>query len=167
MFAAKDRPRQDAAASSRPVTLAAPARISSKLRQDSQMRPFPLAVASSLAKESVFSTLRSGPTGAGCTCSPRNTGRNPNRMNTYEKCAANPCRMRTSRMIGLKVSCNEHLRKSRGGASVIVTQRRDQPRRARAKAACSAMLASSSKADSVRMLHEPAGSNNQHTGRLP
>lgn len=40
MFAAKDRPLPDAAVSSRPVTFAAPARIGSQLRQDSQTPPF-------------------------------------------------------------------------------------------------------------------------------
>jgi hypothetical protein len=47
MFAAKDRPPEDAAVSSRPGALAAPARINSNLRQESQMPPF------------VFSKLRS------------------------------------------------------------------------------------------------------------
>src|SRR5579862_2548634 len=45
MFAAKDRTPQDPAVSSRPITLAAPARISSKLRQESQTPPFLLAAA--------------------------------------------------------------------------------------------------------------------------
>jgi hypothetical protein len=40
MFAAKDRPPQDAAESSRPVTVAAPARINRNLCQESQMSPF-------------------------------------------------------------------------------------------------------------------------------
>jgi hypothetical protein len=40
MFAAKDRLQHNAAASSRPVTLAAPARISDNLRRESQNRPF-------------------------------------------------------------------------------------------------------------------------------
>lgn len=40
MCAAKDRPPRDAAASCRPVTFAAPARINSNLRQESQIRPF-------------------------------------------------------------------------------------------------------------------------------
>src|ERR1700723_1983078 len=39
MFAAKDRPPQDAAFSSRAFTLAAPAPISSNLRQESQVPP--------------------------------------------------------------------------------------------------------------------------------
>ena len=57
---------------------------------------------------------------------PRNgpAGGNLRRMNTYAKRAANPCRMRTSKIIGLKVSCNEHLQKSGGGGGLIVTQRR-------------------------------------------
>jgi hypothetical protein len=46
--------------------------------------------------------------GVGCTCSPRN------RMNSYAEGAANPCGMRTSKIIGLKVSCNQHLQKSGG-----------------------------------------------------
>ncbi len=37
------------------------------------------------------------------------TGNNLSRMNTYAKCAANPCGMNTSKIIGLKVSYNEHL----------------------------------------------------------
>src|SRR5579862_2055987 len=40
MFAAKDRTPQDAAACSRPITLAAPAPISSKPRHESQTRSF-------------------------------------------------------------------------------------------------------------------------------
>jgi len=35
-------------------------------------------------------------------------------MNTYAKCAANPRGMRTSKIIGLKVSWNEHLQKTGG-----------------------------------------------------
>jgi hypothetical protein len=40
--------------------------------------------------------------------------RNLSEMNTYAKCAANPCGMRTSKIIGLKVSCNEHFQKNGG-----------------------------------------------------
>jgi hypothetical protein len=43
------------------------------------------------------------------------TGSNPSKMNTYAKCAANPCGMRTYKIIGLKVSWNEHLQKTGGG----------------------------------------------------
>jgi hypothetical protein len=42
-------------------------------------------------------------------------------MNTYAKFAANPRRMHTSKIIGLKVSCNEHLQKNRGRGGLIVT----------------------------------------------
>jgi hypothetical protein len=81
--------------------------------------------------------------GAGCTCSPRNRDpgctcsprkirmwallgvhegirRNPSRMNTYAKCAANPCGMRTSKIIGLKVSRNEHLQKVGEGRELLL-----------------------------------------------
>jgi len=44
-------------------------------------------------------------TGIGSTCSPRKN------MNTYAKCAANPRGMLTSKIIGLKASCNEHLQR--------------------------------------------------------
>jgi hypothetical protein len=44
-------------------------------------------------------------------------------MNTYAKCATNPCGMRTSKIVGLKVSCNEHLQKNGGRGGLIVTQR--------------------------------------------
>jgi hypothetical protein len=60
-----------------------------------------------------------------------NTRRNPNKMNTYAKCAANPCGMRTCKIIGLKVSYNEHLQKSGGRAEHIVTQRPPTTRPAR------------------------------------
>jgi hypothetical protein len=40
MFVAKNYSAQDAAVSSRPVTLASPAPINSKLRQESQAQPF-------------------------------------------------------------------------------------------------------------------------------
>jgi hypothetical protein len=40
-------------------------------------------------------------------------------MNTYAKCAANPCGMRTSKIIELKASCNEHLQKN-GGEGVLL-----------------------------------------------
>ena len=53
---------------------------------------------------------------------PGQTGNNSSGMNTYAKCAANPCRMRTSKIIGLKVPCNEHLQKMGGEGSLIVTQ---------------------------------------------
>jgi len=70
MFAAKDRPQQDPAVSSRVPTIVAPAQISSDLRQKSQMPLCPLAVVSPLAaarslrrseppaKARVFSRLR-------------------------------------------------------------------------------------------------------------
>ena len=41
-------------------------------------------------------------------------------MNTYANYATNPRRMRTSKMIGLKVSCNEHLQKSPGGERLLL-----------------------------------------------
>ncbi len=52
-------------------------------------------------------------TSLGCTCSPRN------KMDTYARRAANPCRMRTSKIIGLKASCNEHLQKRGEGVGVM------------------------------------------------
>ena len=48
------------------------------------------------------------------------TGRNLSRMNTYAKCAANPCGMRTSKIIGLKASCNEHLQKMGVGKVLLL-----------------------------------------------
>jgi hypothetical protein len=51
------------------------------------------------------------------------TGSNPSKMNTYAKCAANPRGMHTSKIVGLKVPCNEHLQKNGGGGGLIVTQR--------------------------------------------
>jgi hypothetical protein len=42
-------------------------------------------------------------------------------MNTYQKFAAKPFRILTSRMIGLKISWNEHLQKNRGVGPLIVT----------------------------------------------
>ena len=120
MFAAKDRPPQDAAVSSRPLTLAAPARISSSLRQESQMPPCLLAEAKPLAEASLFSRLHT----ISVLLGPRKgIRRNLSGMNTYAKRAANPCGMRTSKIIGLKVSWNEHLRKMGGGGGLFVTQR--------------------------------------------
>src|ERR1700685_23113 len=58
MVATKDRPPQDSAASPRPGPLAAPARISSNLRQESQMPPFPLRRSKPVAKASVCSGLQ-------------------------------------------------------------------------------------------------------------
>jgi hypothetical protein len=48
-------------------------------------------------------------------------------MNTYANRAANPRRMRTSKMIELKASYNEHLQKKGGGGPIIVNQ--THPRR--------------------------------------
>src|SRR5579863_9201481 len=45
--------------------------------------------------------------------------RNPSSMSTYAKRAANPCRMRTYKIIGLKVPCNEHLQKNGGWGAII------------------------------------------------
>ena len=56
---------------------------------------------------------------------------NLSKMNTYAKCAANPCGMRTSKIIGLKVSWNEHLQKNGGREELIVTQRLPPARRRR------------------------------------
>src|ERR1700690_909419 len=55
-------------------------------------------------------------------CSDGPSGSNPSRMNTYAKRAANPCRMCTYKIIGLKVPWNEHLQKNRGAGGLIVTQ---------------------------------------------
>jgi hypothetical protein len=43
-----------------------------------------------------------------------------NRMNTYTKCSANPRGMRTFKIIGLKLSCNEHLQKNGGGEVLLL-----------------------------------------------
>ena len=48
-------------------------------------------------------------------------------MNTYAKCAANPCGIRTSEIIGLKVPWNEHLQKTGGWGGLIVTQHDEFP----------------------------------------
>ena len=45
---------------------------------------------------------------------------NLSKMNTYAKCAAKPRRMNTSKIIGLKVSWNEHLQKSGGGGLLLL-----------------------------------------------
>src|SRR6202044_457929 len=58
MFAAKDRHSETQWPVPAPAPLAASARISSNLRQESQMPPFPLRRTASLAKASVFSSLR-------------------------------------------------------------------------------------------------------------
>ena len=47
---------------------------------------------------------------------------NPSKMNTYAKYAAKPRTMCTSKIVGLKASCNEHLRKNGGRGGLIVTQ---------------------------------------------
>ena len=51
---------------------------------------------------------------------PTTIGSNSGKMNTYAKRAANPCRMRTSKIIGLKVPCNEHLQKSGGREALFL-----------------------------------------------
>ncbi len=50
---------------------------------------------------------------------PRNgpSASNLSRMNTYAKNAANPRGMRSSKIIRLKVPCNQHLQKTGGGES--------------------------------------------------
>ena len=48
---------------------------------------------------------------------------NLSKMNSYAKCAANPCRILTSKIIGLKVSWNEHLQKNREAAPHFATPR--------------------------------------------
>ena len=63
------------------------------------------------------------------------TGSNLRRINTYAKCAANPCGMNTSKIIGLKVSCNQHLQKNGGWGGLIVTQLAVAPWRRRARRA--------------------------------
>jgi hypothetical protein len=103
MFAAKDRPPHDATGSSRSVTLAA-----SLLTTSSEFHP--------ADRTPVLS--RPNP-GVGGTCSPRKS----NTMNTYANRAANTNGMRTYKIIGLKVSCNEHLQKNGGRGGLIVTQR--------------------------------------------
>jgi hypothetical protein len=46
---------------------------------------------------------------------------NLSKMNTYAKRAANPRAMNTSKIIGFKASCNQHLQKNGGGRGLIVT----------------------------------------------
>jgi hypothetical protein len=122
MFAPKDRPPHGTAASSRPSTLAAslpttssefsPAASAPEQRKmnvlwfDNDTKPF---------YRNPFG-LTSIQNPRGCTPSVSFAARkeirsNPSKMNTYAKCAANSCRMRTYKIIELKVSCNEHLRK--------------------------------------------------------
>ena len=50
-------------------------------------------------------------------CAPSLLRSNPNRINTYAKRAPNSCRMRTCKIIRLKVPWNEHLRKRGVGES--------------------------------------------------
>jgi len=45
---------------------------------------------------------------------------NLSKMNTYAKSAANSCRMRTSKIIALKVSYNEHLQKKGAGEVLLL-----------------------------------------------
>src|SRR5271165_576319 len=49
--------------------------------------------------------------------------RNPSKMNTYTKAAANPCRICTYKIIGLKVPWNQHLQKN-GGRGVLLLPNR-------------------------------------------
>ena len=51
-------------------------------------------------------------------------GSNLSEMNTYAKCAANPCAMCTYKIIGLKVSCHEHLQKIGGGGRLLLPNHR-------------------------------------------
>jgi hypothetical protein len=46
--------------------------------------------------------------------------RKSSRINSYAKSATNPCGMRTSKIIGLKVSCNEHLQKNGGRGCLLL-----------------------------------------------
>jgi len=60
-------------------------------------------------------------TSAGLRSQPaRKAGNNLSRMNTYRKFAANPRRMGTSKIIGFKASCNEHLQKMGGGEVILL-----------------------------------------------
>jgi hypothetical protein len=72
-------------------------------------------------------------TGAGSGWSAPRMARNLSRMNTYAKSFANPCGMCTYKIIGLKVSCNEHLRKNGGGGVLLLPNL--HPRRASARRA--------------------------------
>src|SRR5580704_11234802 len=91
MFAAKDRSARDAAVCSHLGSVTPTSRVSSNYCEKQQMLP---------------------PARRGETFS--FTGNNLSKMNTYAQCATKPCRMRTSKIIGLKVPCNEHLRKKWG-----------------------------------------------------
>jgi len=51
---------------------------------------------------------------------PGPTGSNLSKMNSYAKCATNPCGIHTSKIIGLKASCNEHLQKKGGGEHLLL-----------------------------------------------
>ena len=134
MFAAKDRPLRNAEDSRRPVTLAAFLLATSSEFPTADSTPVPRVWSVLVARAS------NGPTLGAAEAKPLRTGkhsallvvraravlaacpRNPSRTNTYAKCAANPRKLRTYKIIGLKVSYNEHLRKNGGGGGLIVTQ---------------------------------------------
>ena len=145
MFAAKDRPPHGTAASSRPSTLAASLPTTSSefspaasAPEQRKMNTCPPPARRSERRAFCFDNdtkpfcrnppcLISIQNPRGCAPSVllavhKKIGNNLIRMNTYAKRTANSRRMRTYKIIGLKVSCNEHLQKNGGGGGLIVTQ---------------------------------------------
>jgi hypothetical protein len=134
MFAAKDRPLQDSAVSSRPATFAAPARISSNLCQPLQnTRPlFSYSYRILLPQLPCFEIHAGCPGGGGNPgfSNPRTlgsglrpfskTGSNPSKMNTYAKCAANPRAMNTSKSLDLKSRVMNTYKKMGGGEVLLL-----------------------------------------------
>ena len=153
MFAAKDRPPYAAAVSSRPDTHSIfPLTTSPEFSPaDSAPEPRETPACPSPARSDkrrtlcfdiltnsfcrkplalIFIQTARGYTPLFCTCSS-----NLSKMNTYAKCAVNPCRMRTYKIIGLKTPCNEHLQENGGGEVLLLPNgaalrlRRCSPRR--------------------------------------
>jgi hypothetical protein len=133
MFALQPRPYQRAI-----LRLAGPSGQRQKFPDPQALRLPPLKRTASVALARAAPScpqaandrpVLSGPNpGAGCPLhTASKTTSNLIRMSTYAKCAANPCRMRTSKTIGLKASCNEPLQENgaRGGPIVgqVVTLR--------------------------------------------
>jgi hypothetical protein len=182
MLATKGRPPQDAAASRRPISLIAPARISSNLRQELQMPPLRLPQSTLVAKASP--PRRSKPFAKASVSSRLRTLLPPQKFQRPYfhslphslQHAQNITPVFPARSALFLRSCAQErkstplfscacarFRRYAGVAEPVLCCARLTTRRR----AGSSRLATSGKRDSARMLHELLASNNQPSQEAP
>jgi hypothetical protein len=158
MFAAKDRPPQDAAVSSRPVTFTHPTRISSNLRRESQTPPSVFNRLPTLLPEQKFQHLYFHSLPHSLQYDQNVTPVFPTRSALFLRSCAQE---RKSTPL-FSCACARFCRHVGVAKPVLCCARLTTRRRAGRS-----RLATSWKRDSARMLHQTLNSNNQPSQEAP